>query len=55
MIIGVGNGGSIYFWRPKGLSDEMINSVTASNYSINPSLNYLGAKITVKFNGSCLK
>ena len=51
----MGNGEYIYFWKPKGLSDEPINSVTASDYSIAPSLDYLGAKIRVKFNGSCLK
>ena len=33
----------------------MINSITASNYSITPSLDYLAAKLRVKFNGSCLK
>ena len=37
------------------MSDERINSITASNYSIAPSLDYLGAKIRVKFNGICLK
>ena len=42
----------MYFWKSKG---ERINSITASNYSIIPSLDYLGAKIRVKFNGSCLK
>ena len=30
-IIGVGNGDYIYFWKSKGLSDERINSITASN------------------------
>ena len=33
----------------------MINSIIASNYIITPSLDYLGAKIRVKFNGSCLR
>ena len=37
------------------MSDEHINSITASNYTITPSLDYLGAKLRVKFNGSCLK
>ena len=36
------------------MPDERINSVTASNYSITSSLDYLGAKIRVYFNGSCL-
>ena len=54
-IIGVGNDKYIYFWKSKGLFDERINSITASNYSITPSLEYLGVKVRVKFNGSCLK
>ena len=33
---GVGSGNYIYFWKSKGLSDERINSNTASNYSITP-------------------
>ena len=37
------------------MSDERINSITASNYSITPELSYYGSKIRVKFNGSCLK
>ena len=35
-ISGVGNGGCICFWKCKCLSDERINSITASNYSITP-------------------
>ena len=52
---GVGIGNYIYFWKSKGLSDERINSVTTSNYSITPELSYYGSKIRVQFNGSCLK
>ena len=37
------------------MSDERIDSITASNYSSSPSLDYLAARIKVKFNGSCLK
>ena len=37
------------------MSDERINSITASNNSITPSLDYLGAKIRVKCKRSCLK
>ena len=37
------------------MSDERINSVTASNYSINPELSYYGSKLSVKFHGSSLK
>ena len=54
-ISGVGNGKCIYFWKSKDLSDERINSITASSYSITPELSYYGSKIRVKFNGSCLK
>ena len=55
MIIDVGNGAYIFFLKSKGLSDESINCITASNYSITPSLDYLGTKIRVELNGSCLK
>ena len=37
------------------MSDERINSITASNYSITPKLSYYISKTRVKFNGSCLK
>ena len=54
-IRGVGNGDYIYFWKSKGLSDERIHSVTATDYSITPKLSFYGSKIRVRFNGSCLK
>ena len=54
-IIGVGNGEYLYFWKSKGLSDKRVNSITPSNYSITPSLDYLSAKIRVKINGKCLR
>ena len=37
------------------MSDERIKSPSAPNNSLDPSLDYLGSKIRVKFNGSCLK
>ena len=52
-VAGVGSGKYIYFWKYKGFSDEMINSKTASNYSITPELSYYGTKTRVKFSGSC--
>ena len=55
MIAGVGSGNYIYFWKSKGLPDERINSITASNHSITPELSYYGTKIRVKFGESCLK
>ena len=52
---GVGNGSHIYYWKSKGLSDEGINSIKTSNYSVIPYLDYSGTKIKVKLNGICLK
>ena len=54
-IVGVGGGNYIYFWKSKGLSDERINSNTASNHSITAELSYYGTKTRVEFNGSCIK
>ena len=54
-IVGVGSGNYIYFWKSKELSDERINFITASNYSITPELSHYGTKTKVKFSGSCLK
>ena len=33
-IAGFSNGNYIYYWQSKGLSDEKINSIRASNYSV---------------------
>ena len=52
---GVVGGNYIYFWKSKGLSDERINSNTASNHSITPKLSHYGTKTRVKFSGNCLK
>ena len=54
-IAGVGNSRYIYYWESKGLSDERINSIETSNYSITPDLNYCDTKTRVEFNRSCLK
>ena len=37
------------------MSDENLNSNTASNYKITPELSFYGTKRRVEFNGSCLK
>ena len=55
VIAGIGNSSYIYYWRSKGLSDEIINSIITSNYSVSPYLDYYGTKIKVKFNETCLK
>ena len=54
-IAGVDSGNYIYIWKYEGLSDERINSINASNYSITPKLSHYGTKTRVKFSGSCLK
>ena len=54
IIAGVGSGRYIYYQQSKGLSDERINSITPSYYSITPSLDYYGTKIRVEFSGNCL-
>ena len=43
---------SILSWQSKGLSTENIGPPTTS---LSPSINCIGNKIRVKFNGSCLK
>ena len=55
IIIDLGNGNSIYYWKYKRLSDERINSIKTSDYGITPKLNYYGTKARVEFNGRCLK
>ena len=52
---GVDSGNYIYIWKYKGLSDERINFIATSNYTITSKLSYYGTKTKVEFNGSCLK
>ena len=54
-IAGVAGGNYIYFWKSKGLSDERLDSVTATNYKITLELSFYVTKTRVEFNGSCLK
>ena len=42
-------------WQSKRLSDETIKPPPTSDNSLTPSIDYLGNKIRVNFNGSCLK
>ena len=49
------NDSNIVPWTSKGLSDESIKPPTSSNKMLYPSLNYVGNKIRVEFNGDCLK
>ena len=46
---------NILSWKSKGSSDESIKLLTTSNKLFNPSLNFVGTKARVKFNGDCLK
>ena len=55
IIAGVGNGRYIYYWKSKALSHERIDSITASNYSVTPFLDYYDTKTRVEVSGSCLK
>ena len=43
-IAGVDSGNYIYFWKSKGLSDERLDSITASNYKITPELIFMVLK-----------
>ena len=52
---GVDSVNYICFWKSKGMSDERLDSITASNYKITPELSFYGTKTRVEFNGSCLK
>ena len=49
------NNDYIKSWKSKGLSDENITAPSAPNNLLNPSLEYLGTKLKVRFSGSCLK
>ena len=50
-----GNTGHILKKKFKGLSNVVIKPCTTANNSLASKLSYIGNKITVKFNGSCLK
>ena len=45
----------ILSWKSKQLSDGNIKPPSASKNIFNPLLNYVGTKIRVEFEGSCLK
>ena len=49
------NDSNIWSWKSIGLSDESIKARPKSNKILNSSLDYVGNKIRVKFNGDCLK
>ena len=43
------NDSHIFSWKSKGFSDESIETPTTLNKIFNPSLDYVGSKIRVKF------
>ena len=49
------NDSNILLWKSKGSSDESIKRPSTSNKMLNPSLDYVGTKARVKFNGAFLK
>ena len=51
----IASGDYIYSWKSKGLFDERLDSITASNHKITPESNFYGTKTRVEFSGSCLK
>ena len=42
-------------WKSIGLSSESFKAISTSDNSLNPTLNYYGTKIRVKFTGDCLE
>ena len=51
----ISNSHYVLSWKSKGLSAESIAPPSAPNNFLNLSLNYLDAKIRVRFSRSCLK
>ena len=45
----------VIVWKPKIFFDESIKSPATSCDSFDPSLNYIGVRTTIKFDGQCLK
>ena len=54
-IAGVVSSNYIYFCKSKGLSDERLDSIAASNHKITPELSFYGTKIILELHGSCLE
>ena len=46
---------NILSWKSKGLSEQSIKAPTTPNKILNPSIDYAGSKIRVKFSVDCLK
>ena len=48
IIVCLGSGNYIYYWKPKGLSYERIISIKTPDYGITPKLHYYGTKTKVE-------
>ena len=42
-------------WKSKELPDKSVKAPTIDNEMLNPLIDYVGSKISVKFSGGCLK
>ena len=49
------NDSNILSWKSKWLSNQSIKAPSTPNKLLNPSLDYVGSKIRVKFKRDCLK
>ena len=49
------NNNYILSWESKGLPDQSFKEPTTDNKMLNPSLDYVGSKMRVKFRWDCLK
>ena len=49
------NDSNILSWKSKRFSIESIKAPTTDNTMLNPSLDYVGSKVRIKFRGDCLK
>ena len=51
----ISNGIHISAWKSKGLSDEIMKPPATSGNSLAPSLNYIGFRPRIRFDGKYLK
>ena len=51
----IGNTDDISAWKSKGLPDKSIKHPATTDSSLAPSLNHIGFRTRIKFDGQCLK
>ena len=54
-VLHCANDTNILSRKSKGLSNQSVKAPTTTNKILNPSLDYVGSEIRVKFGGDCLK